>query len=119
MVFAQVSDSLGTIPVEFLVEPSGEKQDEVLTFVARADSWMRPIIDYLQEGVLPSDKLEARRMRARAAIYCIQDNMLYKKGFTTPLLRCIEEPDCRAVLLEIHAGYCCILSEFYVNVIWL
>ena len=44
-------------------------------------------------------------MQARATIYCIQDNMLYKKGFTAPLLRCIEEPEYRAVLMEIYAGY--------------
>ena len=85
---------MGAIPVEFLAEPSGEGQDKVLTIVTRADSWMRPIVDYLQDGVLPSDKLETQCMRARAARYCIQDNMLYKKGFTAPLLRCIKEPDC-------------------------
>ena len=45
-------------------------------------------------------------MRARTTRYCIQDNMLYKKGFTTLLLRCIDEPDRRVVLLEIHAGHC-------------
>ena len=33
----QVFDSLGAIPVEFLAEPSGERQDKVLTIVTRMD----------------------------------------------------------------------------------
>ncbi|XP_052199602.1 uncharacterized protein LOC127806391 [Diospyros lotus] len=57
-------DSLGTIPIEFLATPSAEKRTETLTVELRPDSWMKPIMDYLQGGQLPSDKLEARCLRA-------------------------------------------------------
>ena len=66
---------------------------------------MRPIIDYLQEERLPSDKIEARRMRARTARYYLHDDMLYKRGFTALLLRCLDDPNCQVVLKEIHEGY--------------
>lgn len=67
---------------------------------------MNLILDYLQNGKLPEDKLEARRLRARATQYCVYDDKLYKRRFTTPLLRCIDGTDCQTVLEEIHAGHC-------------
>ncbi|XP_052203478.1 uncharacterized protein LOC127808828 [Diospyros lotus] len=99
------ADSLGAIPIKFLATPSMEEKTETLTIELRPDSWMKPIVDYLQGGQLPNDKLEARCIRARAARYCICDDVLYKRGFLVPLLRCIDEPDCLVVLTEIHAGH--------------
>ena len=92
--------------MEFLATPSIEGRDATLTIELRPDSWMRSIVDYLKEEKLPSDKLEAQRIRARVARYCIHNDMLYKKGFLAPLLRCIDKLDYRVVLIEIHAGYC-------------
>jgi hypothetical protein len=34
-------------------------------------SWMTPIISYLQEGILPSDWHEARRLKVRASRFII------------------------------------------------
>ena len=67
---------------------------------------MNPIIDYLQNRKLPEDKLEARWLRARSAHYCVYDDRLYKKGFSAPLLRCIDGTDYQIMLEEIHAGHC-------------
>ena len=80
-------DSLEAIPVEFLATPSMREPCEVLVITVTPDSWMKPIIDYLQEGKLPGDEIKARRMRARTVRYWFHDDMLYKRRFTTPLLR--------------------------------
>ncbi|XP_052177535.1 uncharacterized protein LOC127791591 [Diospyros lotus] len=103
---ARDTEFLGAIPVEFLAAPSMEQPTETMVVHASQGSWMSPILAYLREGKLPTDKLEARRLRARAARYCIYDEVLYKRGFTAPLLRCIEGSDCQTVLEEIHAGHC-------------
>ena len=92
--------------MEFLAAPSTEGQAKVLAITAASSLWMKPIIDYLQEGQLPDNKVEARRMRARAARYYLHDDMLYKRGFMTPLLRCLDDLDCQTVLKEIHASHC-------------
>ncbi|XP_052178708.1 uncharacterized protein LOC127792296 [Diospyros lotus] len=97
---------LGAILVEFLAAPSTEQSAETMEIGAPQGSWMSPILEDLRGKKLPIDKLEARRLRARAIRYCIHDEVLYKRGFTAPLLRCIEGPDCRIVLEEIHAGHC-------------
>ncbi|XP_052205170.1 uncharacterized protein LOC127809995 [Diospyros lotus] len=103
---AQDTKFLGAIPVEFLAAPSTEQSAETMEIGTPQGSWMSPILEYLRGGKLPIDKLEARRLRARAVRYCIHDEVLYKQGFIAPLLRCIEGPDCRIVLEEIHAGHC-------------
>ncbi|XP_052197235.1 uncharacterized protein LOC127804415 [Diospyros lotus] len=103
---ARDTEFLGAIPMEFLAAPSVEQSVETMVIGAPQDSWMSPILEYLWGGKLPIDKLEARRLRAQAICYCIHDEVLYKRGFTAPLLRCIEGPDCRIVLEEIHAGHC-------------
>ena len=77
-----------------------------MAITVQPNSWMSSLVNYLQEGKLLENKLEARRIRARAARYCIYDDRLYKKRFSTPLLRCIDDEDCEVVLNDIHAGHC-------------
>ena len=67
---------------------------------------MNPLVEYLQNGKLLEDKLESRCLRARAARYYIYDDRLHKRGFSAPLLRCIDGMDCQAALNDIHAGHC-------------
>jgi len=67
---------------------------------------MNLILDYLQNGRLAEDKLQAHRLRARLAHYCLYDDKLYKKRFLALLLRYIDGTDCQTMLEEIHAGHC-------------
>ena len=54
------------------------------------DSWMTPVIQYLKDGVLPKDKRKARLLRLKAARYIMYDDQLYKRGLSTPLLKCVD-----------------------------
>ena len=91
--------------MEFLAALSTDQQVEMLMINVPQDLWMNPILDYLQNRKLPEDKLEARRLQARSARCCFYDDKLYKKGFSAPLLRCIDGIDCQIVLEEIHEGH--------------
>ena len=51
------------------------------------DDWMKEVTDFLQELILPEDKINARKIRLKAIIYAIIGNMLYRKSFSGPLLR--------------------------------
>ncbi|XP_052172223.1 uncharacterized protein LOC127788152 [Diospyros lotus] len=106
LAIAQDAKFLGDIPVDFLATPSTEQRAETLVIMVSQNSWMIPILGYLQDGKLPEDKLEAHRLRAQAARYCIYDDKLYKRGFSAPLMRCIDGTDCQTVLGEIHASHC-------------
>ena len=53
------------------------------------ESRMTPIVIYLKDGRLPEDKDEARKLRIKAAEYVLIDEVLYKRGFSQPYLRCL------------------------------
>ncbi|XP_021985424.1 uncharacterized protein LOC110881499 [Helianthus annuus] len=69
-------------------------------------SWMTPIIQYLQEGILPESKAEARKIQNKALHYEMSCGILYRKSFLGPLLRCVDPQDANYLIREIHEGIC-------------
>ena len=70
------------------------------------ENWMTPILLYLEDGRLSEDKDEARRLRIKAAKYVLIDEVLYKRGFSQPYLRCLALDESNYVLREVHEGAC-------------
>ena len=70
------------------------------------ENWMNPIISYLKDGKLPEGKNEAKKLRVKAARYVLIDEVLYKRGFSQPYLRCLTPDEANYVLREIHEGAC-------------
>lgn len=56
--------------------------------------------------MLLEDKKEAHKFRRRAAHYMIQDEVLYKRSFSSPLLRCIGGEETYYFLREIYKENC-------------
>ena len=67
---------------------------------------MDPIWDYLVEGTLPSDPKEVFKLKARSDRFTIHRGTLYKRGFSTPILKCVGKQDANYVLKEVHEGIC-------------
>lgn len=67
---------------------------------------MDPIIAYIEAGALPDDQVEASKLMREAAKYTVVVGMLYKRGFSAPLLRCLEPGQVDYVLREVHEGVC-------------
>ena len=65
---------------------------------------MTPIHDYLTKGKLPDNPKEAAVVRRRACSYILAEGKLYMRGFSIPLLKCIDQSWEDNVLLEIHEG---------------
>ncbi|XP_075659173.1 uncharacterized protein LOC142629067 [Castanea sativa] len=81
--------------------------EEVPVFsIQSIGGWMEPIVSYLQDGYLPRDSVEAKKIKGRAARFTILNDTLYKKGFSLPYLKCIDEEEAKYVLHEIHEGVC-------------
>ncbi|GFZ19296.1 hypothetical protein Acr_28g0000010, partial [Actinidia rufa] len=93
------------IPLEFLTSPSIGIANQVLQ-TEENPTWLDEIIAYLQEGILPRDKLQARRLQYRSARFCIFEGRLYKRSFSGSLLRCLRPEEAEYVLREIHEGIC-------------
>ncbi|KAI5317773.1 hypothetical protein L3X38_037480 [Prunus dulcis] len=69
-------------------------------------SWQDPIIDYLMNGNLPTDKSEARKVQQKAARYYMHSNKLIHRSYSGPHLTCIKYPQTLEVLCKIHEGEC-------------
>ena len=69
-------------------------------------SWVDDITDYLEKGILPDDRAQARALQKRSARYTVVDGALYRRSFSKPLLRCVPPHTVQPFLIEIHEGIC-------------
>ena len=95
------------VPVEHLPEPLVNVDNEEVSPIMFEPSWMDPIWDYLVARILPSDPKEASKLRTRSSRFTIHRGTLYKRGFSTPILKCVGKEDANYVLREVHGGFCC------------
>ncbi|KAI5431737.1 hypothetical protein KIW84_035778 [Lathyrus oleraceus] len=72
--------------------------------IGDAHCWMTPIYNYLTRDELPADPKEAAIVKRRACSYVLLEGKLYRRGFSIPLLKCVEEEKVPDVLGEIHRG---------------
>jgi len=92
------------LAIEIQKHPSIE---EVAVFTIQStDTWMTPIISFLQDGHLPQNTDEARKIKKRAARFTILNDVLYKRGFSMPYLKCVDEEEAKYILEEVHGGIC-------------
>ena len=61
---------------------------------------------YLQDGELPENKDDAKRLRMKAARYILYDDKLYRRSFSSPLLLCVDDEKAYYIMKEIHEGIC-------------
>nr|GFB68659.1 reverse transcriptase domain-containing protein [Tanacetum cinerariifolium] len=104
------STSFAYLSKQVLVEVLKDKsikEKEVITVVEEdGPTWMTPIVEYLKEGTLPSDRKEARKLCIKARQYELMKGILYRRSFLTPCLRCVGPLQAEYVISEIHEGSC-------------
>ena len=67
---------------------------------------MTPITFYLKDGVMPDDKEAARKLKVQATRFIRIKDILYKKGFSRPYLRCLILEEADYVMREVQEGVC-------------
>ena len=67
---------------------------------------MTPIKEYLINDILPSDSLEAKRLKYRATRYSVLSGELYRKGYSRVLQRCVGPEEAEGILKDIHSESC-------------
>ena len=98
------SDLNKTVLVEVLVELG--YSGEVVYPVYSGDTWMGPLIRFLSQRELPKDRFESRKLQRKAARYTLRQNLLYKRSYLNPWLRCITPEEGERILQDIHDGLC-------------
>ena len=74
--------------------------------IAVEENWTTPLISYLQSGTLPDGKDAARKLKVQASRFVLIKDVLYKKGFSRPYLRCLSHNETDYVMREVHEGIC-------------
>ncbi|RDY10102.1 Tf2-8, partial [Mucuna pruriens] len=64
------------------------------------------MVEYFKGGKLPNDPVEASKIRKEAPRYTLIDGRLYRRGFSFPLLKCIDPEEVEYVIKEVHEGVC-------------
>lgn len=95
-----------TIPVECLNAQSIQDQELLPLDVELAKGWQTLIIRYLQNGIEPSSKEEAKKLGYKASHYVLVKGILYKCDHFLPLLQCLDREEANYVMREIHEGVC-------------
>ena len=63
-----------------------------------------PLISYLKTGVLSDEKGAARKLKVQASRFVLIKDVLYKRGFSRPYLRCLCQDEADYMMREVHEG---------------
>ncbi|XP_020208609.1 uncharacterized protein LOC109793554 [Cajanus cajan] len=66
--------------------------------------WRDEIKAFITNGVALADPTEVKRLRKQANRYVVNVNLLYRRGFSTPLLKCLGPTEANYVIREVHKG---------------
>ncbi|KAL5840569.1 hypothetical protein ACOSQ4_013177 [Xanthoceras sorbifolium] len=69
-------------------------------------TWITSLYNYLMNDTLPSDKVETRSVKIKAARFSIIEGQLYKRFYSGPYLKCVDPIKAQQVLKDLHEGQC-------------
>ncbi|GKU94475.1 hypothetical protein SLEP1_g7971 [Rubroshorea leprosula] len=93
--------------IEILNEPSFQTSGVMeISTDPDALSWTDPIREYLLNGTVPGDKQEEMKLRRKASRYTLVGDILYKRSYSLPLLKCLTPYEAEYALREVHEGVC-------------
>ena len=72
--------------------------------IGSESNWTTTIASYLKNGVLSNEEEAARKLKVRAARFVLIKDVLYKRGFSRPYLRCLGNEEANYVIREVHEG---------------
>ena len=74
--------------------------------IGSESNWTITIASYLKDGVLLDEKEAVRKLKVRATRFVLIKDVLYKRGFSRPYLRCLGNEEANYVMREVHEGIC-------------
>ncbi|GKV52226.1 hypothetical protein SLEP1_g58817 [Rubroshorea leprosula] len=93
--------------IEILNEPSFQTSGVMeISTDPDAPSWTDPIREYILNGTIPGDKQEEMKLRRKVSRYTLVGDILYKRSYSLPLLKCLTPYEAEYALKEVHEGVC-------------
>jgi parvulin-like peptidyl-prolyl isomerase len=103
---AKLAFSEQAIDQQIKIQNSPSHEREKVNPININNSWKTPIIKYLEDGTLPTDVVEVRKLKIRATRFILMHEILYRRGFSLPYLRCLDKLEAEYVMREVHEGIC-------------
>ena len=72
--------------------------------IGSESNWSTPIVSYLKDGTLLNGKKAARKLKVQATRFVLIKDILYKRGFSRPYLRCLGLDEADYVMREVLEG---------------
>ncbi|XP_068476206.1 uncharacterized protein [Phaseolus vulgaris] len=89
----------------YAASPEGEKGMKVCA-LEESDTWMTPYKRYIADGILPAEPGEGKKIKRNSARYTLVAGVLFRHGFTHPILTCVSGNECTRIMSELHEGIC-------------
>ena len=90
--------------VLFFVQLSPVIGGIVVQEIGLEGNWTTPIVSYLRDSTLPDGKDAARKLKVQAARFVLIKDIMYKKTFSQPFLRCLTTKETDYVMREVYEG---------------
>ena len=74
--------------------------------IGSKSNWTTTIALYLKDGVLSDEKEATRKLKVLATRFVLIKDVLYKRDFSHPYLRCLGNEEADYVMREVHEGIC-------------
>ena len=74
--------------------------------ISSESNWTTPLVSYLKNGVLPDEKEVAKKLKVQVARFVLIKDVLYKRGFSRPYLRCLGTEEVVYIMRKVHEGIC-------------
>ena len=74
--------------------------------ICSESNWTTTIASYLKDGIFPNEKEAVRKLKVRAARFVLIKDVLYKRDFSHPYLRCLGYEEADYVMREVHEEIC-------------
>ena len=74
--------------------------------ISLGTDWTVPFVSYLRNETFPEDHNASRRLKVQLSRFLMIGDVLYKRGFSHPYLRCLTPSEVDYVMREIHERVC-------------
>jgi len=74
--------------------------------IGSESNWTTPLVSYLRNGMLLDRNDAARKLKVQASRFVLIKDVLYKRGFSCPYLRCLGPEEVDYIMREVHEGIC-------------
>ncbi|XP_068486911.1 uncharacterized protein [Phaseolus vulgaris] len=85
----------------YVASPDEERSVQVCA-LEEGDTWMTPYRRYLADGILQTEPEEGKKTKRNVAKYTLVDGILFRHGFTHPILTCVSGDKCTRIMAELH-----------------